>query len=478
VNVVIARAEVGSRIVDVRFHGGLVAAIDESLTPRPGDDVIDACGGALLPGLHDHHLHLLGIAAAARSVDCGSPDITTRDELESALRRASGRLAPGSWLRGVGYSERVAGNLDRWRLDQMVNDRPVRLQHRSGSLWILNSCGLTQVNDALDDSRDVERDDHGEPTGRLWRYDTRLRASKSLSSPIPDLARVGRRLAAFGITGVTDATPNLDPHGTRLLISSVERGDLPQTIQLLGLARDSPVPQGLQVGPWKVHLRDHDLPSLAELKSTIAECHARGQAVAVHCVTSESLLLTMAAWHSIGVLPGDRVEHAAIVPPEVKKQLACWGVVVVTQPSFVGLRGDDYLDSVEPDDHDNLYPYKSLLDCGIRVAPSSDAPYGDLDPWRTMRHASSRRTHSGRTVGGRERVAAQQVLHGYLSELVAPGGPAREISVGRPADATLLSDGLNVALTDPSAERVRLTMKAGNIIFDTEMRNHDVDVRP
>ena len=475
-SLVIARAEVDGATVDVRIQGTLVTAIEESLTPCPEDDVIDAHGGALLPGLHDHHLHLLAIAAAASSVDCGSPEITTAVKLESALRAASAGLAPGSWLRGIGYSEAAAGELDRWHLDHMVSERPVRLQHRGGALWILNSRGIDSVRDVLDDSIDVERDDRGAPTGRLWRFDSRLRASRSLPTPIPDLARVGQRLSALGITGVTDATPDLDSTGVRSLITAVERGDLPQSVQLLGLASDAPVPQGLLVGPWKIHLRDHDLPSLAELESALAGCHARNQAVAVHCVTRESLLLTMAAWQSVGVLPGDRVEHAAIVPPEVKEQLSRWGVRVVTQPCFIGQRGDDYLSSVEAEEHDNLYPYQSMLDCGIHVAPSSDAPHGDLDPWRAMRDASSRCTPDGKTLSPRERVTARSVLDGYLSELADPGGPARRISVGTNADLLLLTDSLEIALADPSAERVRLTIKAGSIRFDADQRS-DQDVR-
>ena len=46
------------------------------------------------------------------------------------------------WLRGVAYHESVAGPLDRDRLDAWVADRPLRVQHRSGALWMLNSAGI------------------------------------------------------------------------------------------------------------------------------------------------------------------------------------------------------------------------------------------------------------------------------------------------------------------------------------------------
>ncbi|UTP36737.1 hypothetical protein [Streptomyces rapamycinicus] len=113
----------------------------------------------------------------------------------------------------------MAGLLDRTALDGMVADRPVRLQHRGGALWILNSAGLAAVAPALDDSLDVERDAAGQPTGRLWRYDVRLRAA--IGAEPPDLASVGERLASYGITGVTDATPDLDAAGLGLIATAV-----------------------------------------------------------------------------------------------------------------------------------------------------------------------------------------------------------------------------------------------------------------
>ena len=62
------------------------------------------------------------------------------DELAAALNR------PGQgWVRGIGYHESVAGMLDAADLDTMVDHRPVRIQHRSGRMWFLNSAGLGTV---------------------------------------------------------------------------------------------------------------------------------------------------------------------------------------------------------------------------------------------------------------------------------------------------------------------------------------------
>ena len=58
---------------DVRISRSSIAELGH-LEPRPDEPVIDARGGALLPGLHDHHIHLAGLAARKASVACGPPE--------------------------------------------------------------------------------------------------------------------------------------------------------------------------------------------------------------------------------------------------------------------------------------------------------------------------------------------------------------------------------------------------------------------
>jgi predicted amidohydrolase YtcJ len=437
--------EVEGLAVDVRTAGEVVTEIGPDL-PARGSEVVEGRGGALLPGLHDHHVHLLATAAARASVDC-----STRAGLESL------REAPGNgWVRGTGYHESVAGPLDRHVLDKLVPDRPVRVQHRSGALWILNSRALELIAPALDADPDIERDASGTPNGRLWRYDERLR--RVLPAEMPDLAALARTLTSYGITSITDATPGLGADAIALIardIAPVAR------VTVLGATGD--LPPGLRHGPAKLLLRDHDLPSYNELRDQIEPRHRLGRPVAVHCVTRESLLLTLAVLDDIGVVPGDRIEHGAVVPPEVVGEIAALGLAVVTQPSFLRLRGDDYLQEVDEDDIPFLYPYASLVRAGVPVAASSDAPYGDLDPWRTIADAAERRTASGNLLGPNERVTARVALTGFLSRAHEPGGPPHRLGIGSLADLCLLNVPLAEGLRVPTRDHVRLVMSRGSL---------------
>ena len=468
-----AGAEVDGRRVDVRVTGMTVSAVSPRLRPLPDEDVVAAGGGALLPGLHDHHLHLLAMAAAAESVPCGPDDVAGRAQLGELLRAASKKLPAGRWLRATGYHDSVAGPLDRHALDALLPDRPLRVQHRGGALWVLNSAALGIVGPRLDGTADVERTPDGTPTGRLWRYDARLRAI--VGGEPPQLAAVGRRLAELGITGVTDATPDLDDGGQRLIVAAVADGSLPVRVVLLGGRAGGPLattqagtPDAhgpVVLGPWKLLLRDHDLPSLDELVGAVGRSHAAGRPVAVHCVSRESLLLALTAIEQAGAVSGDRIEHASVVPEPARDWIARLGLRVVTQPAFIADRGDDYLVDVAPDDRPLLYPYASLLAAGAQVAAASDAPFGELDPWRVIAAATSRLTRSGRTLVASERVPAATALAGYLAPPEDPGGASRRVEVGAIADLCLLRAPLATALGEPSAELVRLTMRSGALTW-------------
>jgi predicted amidohydrolase YtcJ len=449
-HLLLRQVEVRGRVCDVRTGAGRVLAVAPRLLPERSDEVVDGGGGALLPGLHDHHVHLLALAAARVSVSCGPPDVRDVRQLRSALRSAP----PGAWVRGTGYVESVAGELDRWVLDRMVGERPVRVQHRSGALWIVNSAAVELLALDADGSRDVERDPTGTPTGRLWRFDAELR--RRVGAEAPDLAGVGAELRALGITGVTDATPDLDDAACRLLVDAASSGVLPAELVLLGAPDGWP-----QAGPRKLLLRDHDLPGLDELTERVRAAHAVDRPVAVHVVTRASAVLTLAAIRAAGPLPGDRLEHGSVVPPEVIPLVRELGLRVVTQPRFVHERGDDYLAEVEADDLPYLYPYRSLLQAGVPVAPSSDAPYAALDPWQALVAASERRTAQGAELVPDERVDARDVLAGYLSPADDPGGPPRRVAPGAAADLCLLHVPLEQALAHPSRDHVRLVLRSG-----------------
>nr|WP_239148968.1 amidohydrolase family protein [Streptomyces sp. SID12501] len=419
----------GAGRADVRVRDGRIAEIGERMDGRSGrdgrddPDLIDGRGGALLPGLHDHHIHLAALAADAASVRVGPVDVAGRYGLAAALHGG----APGEWVRAVGYHESVAGDLDRWALDDLVPDRPVRVQHRTGALWVWNSAALRAAG------LETESGD-----GRFWREDERLRGHVP---PVRlDLEGVGSRAAALGVTGFTNADPH--PAGGLLDLLSV----LPQ--RLLVMTVDAPV---------KLMLDDATLPAPAELAVRIASLRPRP--VAVHCVTRVQLLVTLLALDEAGPVDGDRIEHASVVPAETIPWIKQLGVTVVTQPHFPAERGNAYATDVDPDDRPHLYRCRSLADAGIPLAAGTDAPYGTHDPWAVMR-ATVERT-------GGEALNAEAALNLFTGEPRHPARP-RRLAVGEVADLCLLHVPLREALDALTADTVRAAFVAGDRITAPE----------
>ena len=310
----IRNAEVDGERTSVLVQNGVIAAMGPRLGAPAGSPIIDAGGGAVIPGLHDHHVHVMALVAARSSVPCGPPDVHSEDALRAGLLRADAGLAAGEWLRGVGFHESVHPSLDRRWLDDVLPHRPVRIQHRSGAQWILNSAALLQVGvDSLPvDS--VERDTAGVPTGRLTGLDAVLRGRWPSTDFRSSVAGVGRELAGYGLTGLTDATPYDTAHGMDELVRAHTTGSVPQHLTVTGApGLHLDLPAGLSSGPAKIVVGDHDLPEWDVLLAQVHMARQQGRTVAVHCVTRVGLVLTLAALDEVGTIPGDRIEHAVVV---------------------------------------------------------------------------------------------------------------------------------------------------------------------
>jgi hypothetical protein len=191
-------------------------------------------------------------------------------------------------------------------------------------------------------------------------------------SAAADLGGVSRRAASFGITGFTDATPG----ATERDLASLADSAVAQRLACMAPVGVRP-PVMITLGPVKIMLDDATLPPLRELADHVRDAHAAGRPAAVHCVTRVQLVLALAALDLAGRLPGDRIEHGAIIPAELLPDLR--GLTVVTQPHFVAERGEQYASDVAPDDLPDLWRLRSLIDAGVPVAGGSDAPFGGED---------------------------------------------------------------------------------------------------
>lgn len=456
---------------DLRIEDGIISAIGR-LTPKPGETILPASGGTLLPGLIDHHIHFLSYAASLASLDCSPAAMIDQHNFAKQLRQhASGE----GWLRGFGYHESLAGDIDRHWLDTHCPHRPVRIQHRTGRLWIFNSAGLNLLRQAQEQAQTQilppSLPTESWQTGRFFDADRIL--SSLLGRQLPPVKLASQTLAHYGVTAFCDMTPSNDQNTFALFQQLQNDGAILQDVQL---ARNNPFPMPysstLLAGPVKIHLHENRLPALHELVERIINAHHADIPVAIHCVTLVELLFSISALEEAGPLKGDRIEHAAITPDFMLERMAALGVTVVTQPHFVLEKGDTYLHDIDNSEHEQLYRCRTFHAHNIALAASSDAPFGSADPWLAMRAAVSRNTASGQPLGHAEALSPEAALALFLGSLQTPG-TVRQIKIGMPADLCLLKYPWTITRTRLIKEDVQRVLKNGRPIF--QRSQHDAN---
>lgn len=157
-----AVAVVGDRIVAIGSDEAVLA------WRGPETRVIDAVGGAILPGFVDSHVH-----AAFAGVERLSCDLTGADSVEATVELIRKAVAEteAEWITGGGWSQELFEHPTREQLDAICSTRPIALSDAGHhTLWV-NSKALEVAG--IDGSTPQPHNGHihlgddGKPTGYL-----------------------------------------------------------------------------------------------------------------------------------------------------------------------------------------------------------------------------------------------------------------------------------------------------------------------
>ena len=479
----------------VVIHRRLVRLVGTNEQARslagPDSQTIDAAGSLAVPAFHDAHLHLLSFARRRSQIDCrGARSIA--DVIE-AIRAAAQRQPAEAWIRAAGYDEArlvERRHPDRADLDVAAPTRPVRLQHRSLHLDVINSAGLAALGMADDVARGfdaafgarIERDAAGRLTGRIYNGGELLRRHREprgLSRIEADVGAASAYLLSRGITCVQDATFTNGPEELALFQRLADEGTLRVRLVLFrGAGRWREVPPirsgPVRTGPIKIML-DEASSNPDAVRGAVREAREAGQPVALHAATEAELAIAIDALQAAPVRSPrtrgpDRIEHGAVIPDEALASLRELRLAVVGQPALVSERGDVYRERFAHAQHPWIHRAGSLVRAGISYAVGSDAPVTDPDPLRSIAAARTRTTPDGRPLGPDERLTARQALAAHTL------GPAR--AIGAASKLGRLREGAlgDIVLLDPDALEspgwdgldgaVRMTIVEGRVVWE------------
>ncbi len=450
--------------VHVRIAGTRIAAIAGALDPLPGEEVLDADGRWLVPGLWDAHVHLGQWARRRTRLDLAGT-ASLADAVARVAREVRTPTTPTGLLVGGGYRPAT------WpepptvaALDAVTGAVPVVLVSGDAHAGWLNSAALARFGLARRDQPVVEAEWFAALPAILAAEDAqvgpgaytdalRAAAARGVVGVVdyefePGFAAWPRRYAAVGVplrirTSVypadLDAAVAAGVRTGDILVG--DRGEAMVTMGSLKIISDgslntrtahcaAPYPDG-----------GHGVQNVPadELRALLGKARRNGLTVALHTIGDAAAAEALDAFAETGA--NGTIEHAQLLAPGDARRMADLELVASVQPAHL-LDDRGVTEAVWGVERaSRSFPLRELAAAGVGIAFGSDAPVAPLDPWLAMATAVYR---------GDPGDAPWFPEHSLLpvQALAASTGGRDRLLVGEPADLALL-DANPLAGADP-----------------------------
>lgn len=497
--------------------GGRITAVganDDVLARRgPDTGVVDLAGQTLIPGFVDAHAHIWKIGHLLTTL-LDVRGATSLADVAARLRAHAGRCAPGTWLQGRGYNEARFSDgraPTRADLDAAVSDRPVVLMRTCAHIVVCNSRALERAGIGRDTAApsggEIDRAADGEPTGVLRETAMGL-VLRLIPQPTHEAYAVMitaalRHQASLGITSTNDAgvVPalldtyrRLDEEGglsVRInvmalrLVDGVGAVPLParrhhsdrlriDTVKFFADGGLSGATAALSVPYRHADTRGTLRLQYDELLALAREAHDAGWRIATHAIGDMAIDQVLRVYEACGRGPmRHRIEHFGLPTADHLARAARARVIGVPQAVFVHALGRNFRQYLPDALLARAYPVRAMLDAGVTVALSSDAPVVEDDsPLRGMQAALLRRDADGEPIALAEAISIDEALDAYTrGGAIASGDDADRgcLRPGMQADLAVLSG--DPRTTPPEALfalRVTQTWVGGQQVYQAE----------
>lgn len=496
---------------------------------RAQTTIIDAKGGAVLPGFNDAHAHIISGGLSLDQVNL--LEATTLDEIKDTVRIWSEANPERTWITGRGwYYQAFAGALPtRQLLDTLVPDRPAYLVAYDGHTGWANTkalrlAGITRHTRNPANGVIVKDPRTGEPSGALKEAAMALMAKAAPQPTAEDKVAAIRAAQVeahrIGITSVQNAGGAADD--LELYNSLRKRGQLtlrvyqalsvnavPTEAEMAQLAAvrerfgDDPL---LKTGAIKLVadgvIESHTAAMLEpyankpgtagdprftaeQLNQTVSMLDREGWQVMTHAIGDAAVRLTLDAYEVAAKENPQpergrrhRVEHIETIDPADVARFGKLGVIASMEPVHATpspTPGDVWSTNIGADRAAHGWLWASIARTGGRLVFGSDWPVMTLDPLMGLHVAVNRTTVEGLPSGGwlpSERLSLRQAIDGYTKDAAwASFDDQRKGVLARDmlADLIILSDDIfeesPARLTDA---HVVVTIVDGKVVYRRE----------
>ncbi len=421
---------------------------------RPGTSRIDLGGRTLVPGFNDAHVHVWKLGHLLTTM-LDLRGVEGIDSLKEKLRGAHQKLPPGAWLLGRGYNEeRMAEHRQPTRsdLDEAAPGRKVYLTRTCGHMGVANSSALEAAGiraQTVDPPGGViGRDQTGAPTGLVQEN-----AIDLLNEAIPDptesdyremIEAATRRQHQFGITSATD--PGVRPALLAAYRKMADEGMLRSRFNVMLLHESSGVSSALPDCHESDYLRFDSMKFFAdgglsgatgalraryrhaptkgvlrlgedELYALASKAEAHGLHVGTHVIGDAAIDRVLAVYERLAAerpRRRRRFEHFALPDAMQLERAARLRVHVAAQPVFLHSLGGNFRRYLPDAYIPRCYPLRDVLDAGLPLALSSDAPVvEDENPLLGIRAAVLRGDPEEGTIAPEQAITVAEALYAY-----------------------------------------------------------------
>ena len=491
---------------------------------RPQTTVVDALGGAVLPGFNDASARFIDAGIALDAVNLA--DATTLGEIAARVRAWAAAHPERPWILGTGWSARsLDGNPTRQLLDMAVTDRPVYLVSLDGrSAWLntngLHKAGITAGTTAPAEGT-IVREPRGMPSGVL-----KGTAVALVSRAVPHITRDDRarglRVAIReahrrGITSVQDTIARPDDFMVYdearrsgdldiRVFASINLDGVPENeafARMESLTSQYPDDPVFKMGGARLTL-DGPVESLDA--SMLRPYEGKTDDDATDAVNFDAFnrfvrLLDGRGWQVTVESSGDRAvrmaldafEHAARSNPEPERarrhridgveivdaadvpRFGRLGVVATVEPEHAiptGPRLEAWTLAVGSERASRAWPNASIVAGRGKLAFGSGVPAAALDPMEAIHSAVTRTTVDGTPEGGwglAQRVTVKRAVNALTSVPAFASfdeGRKGTLASGMLADLVVLSDDIFDVPDDQLAHTtVDVTIFDGKIVY-------------
>src|SRR5687767_6012985 len=439
---------------------------------RAQTTVIDAKGGAVVPGFNDAHAHLVSGGLSLDQVSLA--DAKTVEEIKDTIRVWAESHPEREWITGRGwYYQPFNGAMPtRQLLDTLVPDRPAYLIAYDGHTGWANTKALTAAGITRRTKNPpngiIVRDARGEPSGALKEAAMAL-LSQVAPQPTEEDRLAGIRAAMdeahrLGITSVQDAggpAGDLELYDRlrkrnelTLRIYQALRADatlteagLEELEQVRTRFADDPL---LKTGAIKLVadgvIESHTAAMLepyanrpstkgdarftpAQMNAVVGMLDRRGWQVMTHAIGDAAVRMTLDAYEAAAKAspPPERgrrhrIEHIETIDPADVPRFGRLGVIASFQPVHATpspTPGDVWSTNIGAERAERGWLWNSVARTGGPLAFGSDWPVMTFDPKMGLHVAVTRTTEDGLPKGGwipAERLTLRRAIQVYTRD--------------------------------------------------------------